>query len=303
MKARAPGKVVISGAYSVLEGAPAIVVAVDRYATADMSRPPVRSTAEIDAAVQAGSLPSVPWFDAGPLRTATPDGDRKIGLGSSAAILVAALGANALQGGTLPQDVGKVVFSQALEAHRVAQHGGSGIDVAASCFGGVVRCQRSQGGALQVEPWFLPSGLVMEVFGYDVAATTSEMVATVKGYAETNSSEYGTRLAALSTLAKEAVASSNCADFLAVMRAQYGGLAELGDAAGVAIVDEAGRELSALATECGGCFGPAGAGGGDVAVWLGPTVSPRSFRARAQELGLSLLSLNTGARGVHGIDA
>ena len=35
---RAPGKLVLTGAYAVLEGAPAIVVAVDRYAVADASR-------------------------------------------------------------------------------------------------------------------------------------------------------------------------------------------------------------------------------------------------------------------------
>ena len=42
MIAKAPGKLVVSGAYSVLEGAPAIVVAVDRYAVADTSRAPER---------------------------------------------------------------------------------------------------------------------------------------------------------------------------------------------------------------------------------------------------------------------
>ena len=35
MRARAPGKLVLSGAYAVLEGAPALVAAVDRYAVAD----------------------------------------------------------------------------------------------------------------------------------------------------------------------------------------------------------------------------------------------------------------------------
>ncbi len=38
MIARAPGKIVISGAYAVREGAPAIVAAVDRYAVADGAR-------------------------------------------------------------------------------------------------------------------------------------------------------------------------------------------------------------------------------------------------------------------------
>ena len=38
MRARAPGKLVLSGAYAVLEGAPALVAAVDRYALADSER-------------------------------------------------------------------------------------------------------------------------------------------------------------------------------------------------------------------------------------------------------------------------
>ena len=35
MKVIAPGKVLFTGAYAVIEGAPAIVIAVDRYAKAD----------------------------------------------------------------------------------------------------------------------------------------------------------------------------------------------------------------------------------------------------------------------------
>ncbi|MBM4364466.1 MAG: phosphomevalonate kinase, partial [Deltaproteobacteria bacterium] len=82
MIARAPGKLVLSGAYAVLEGAPAIVTAVDRWVTADTGRPADRLTPEVSAAL-AGR--TAPWFDAGPLR----DGEQKLGLGSSAAILVA----------------------------------------------------------------------------------------------------------------------------------------------------------------------------------------------------------------------
>ena len=39
--ARAPGKVVLSGAYAVLEGAPALVAAVDRYVVADWIASPI----------------------------------------------------------------------------------------------------------------------------------------------------------------------------------------------------------------------------------------------------------------------
>ncbi len=51
MKARAPGKIVLSGAYSVLEGAVALVAAVDRYAWADTERQPALVTAEVRQAM------------------------------------------------------------------------------------------------------------------------------------------------------------------------------------------------------------------------------------------------------------
>ncbi len=303
MRARAPGKIVISGAYAVLQGAPALVVAVDRYATADNGRPPVRRTAEIDAAINAGYLRETPWFDASPLRSAKADGDRKLGLGSSAAILVAALATDALDKSEPPSNLAEDVFPRALAAHQQAQHGGSGVDVAASCHGGVLRCQRDGEGQLQVEPWVLPSAVVVEVFAYDEAAATAEMVAAVAHFAQRSPVEYAARMGVLRSLAGEACESASAEAWLDTMARQYEALADLGAAAGVPVVDAAGRELAALARAQGGCFGPAGAGGGDVAVWLGATVSPQKFRARADELGLSLLSLRTGVRGVHKTEA
>jgi phosphomevalonate kinase len=303
VRAKAPGKIVISGAYAVLEGAPALVVAVDRYATADNRRPAVRRTEEIDAAINAGFLRETPWFDASPLRTAKAEGDRKLGLGSSAAILVAALAADTLDGPEPPSHLAEDIFPRALAAHQRAQHGGSGVDVAASCFGGVLRCQQDGQGRLQVEPWVLPPAVVIEVFAYDEAATTAEMVAAVAQFARRSPSEYAAHMDALRSLADEACELGHAEVWLDAMAKQYAALADLGDAAGVPVVDAAGRELAGSARAQGGCFGPAGAGGGDVAVWLGTTVSPQKFRARAHELGLSLLSLRTGVRGVHKTEA
>ena len=43
MKARAPGKIVLTGAYAVLAGAPALVIAVDRHAVSLLVRAEVAS--------------------------------------------------------------------------------------------------------------------------------------------------------------------------------------------------------------------------------------------------------------------
>ena len=85
--ARAPGKLVISGAYAVLEGAPALVTAVDRYAVADSSKPVSFHTPEVATCLDRREAPDV---DPSALR----EGDLKLGLGSSAAILVASLAAH-----------------------------------------------------------------------------------------------------------------------------------------------------------------------------------------------------------------
>ena len=55
----------------------------------------------------------------------------------------------------------------------------------------------------------------------------------------------------------------------------------------------------ALAAEAGACFGPSGAGGGDVAVHVGLAESSPEFRARAESAGLRLASMRVAARGIH----
>jgi phosphomevalonate kinase len=148
-RASAPGKVVLSGSYSVLEGAPAIVAAVDRYVIADASRRSEIVTAEVRAAINGGGLDFAPWFDASALRVTDPDGSsRKLGIGSSAAILAASLAACSPEGASRDD-----LFEKALDAHRSAQGGGSGIDVAASIFGGILLCLLDKtSGRLDVRP-------------------------------------------------------------------------------------------------------------------------------------------------------
>ncbi len=165
MKARAPGKLVLSGAYAVLEGAPAIVTAVDRYALADCAREAERVTPEVSAALKGRRAP---WFDARELRS----DHGKLGLGSSAAILVASLGALELEAAGLLNDAALAarVLPAALAAHASAQQGGSGIDVAASALGGTLIATR--GSELRTEPVALPSGLVLEVWASGVPAVT-----------------------------------------------------------------------------------------------------------------------------------
>src|SRR5262249_55584044 len=153
---------------------PALVAAVDRYVRADASRPADLVTEEVRAAIEAGAIPRAPWFDASELRRALPDGtSEKLGLGSSAAILVASLAVFARGSAKNDEDLRAAVREAAWKAHRAAQGGGSGIDVAASVSGGVLRCTRA-GGELEVVAHPLPEDVHIEVFASRVPASTRD---------------------------------------------------------------------------------------------------------------------------------
>jgi phosphomevalonate kinase len=293
---RAPGKVVLSGAYAVLEGAPALVAAVDRYATADAAREASMTTREVQAAIDAGALSRAPWFDAAPLRADGPDGrSRKLGLGSSAAILVASLAsARASDPETDPD-----LLALALRAHRAAQGGGSGIDVAASVRGGILACTLDPDGDLHSAAHALPRGAVVEIFSSALAADTPSLLDRVRAHAARAPAVHRSLMADIAEGARAAVAASDAPALVRAVSAQVDALARLGDAAGVPIVTPELRDLRPAAAREGASFGPSGAGGGDVAIFVGPAPSSAAFGELARARGLERLDASVGARGVH----
>ncbi len=298
MKAQAPGKLVLSGAYAVLEGAPCLVAAVDRYVVADTARPAPFVTDEVHAALDAGALGAAPWFDASALREHAPNGSsRKLGLGSSAAILAASLAA--ALGDRFSSEVAlrAAVFPAALAAHRKAQGGGSGVDVAASVFGGVLQAHLSPAGELSSAPHLLPFGTVVEVYGSPVAAVTRELLARVRSLAERNPARHRACMDAAAAGARAAVEARSVATLALAIGAQTDALTALGEAAGAPIVTEEVTALRAAATAEGGTFAPSGAGGGDIAIFVGRTPSSQAFRAMARGRGLTHIEMKVGVPG------
>ena len=156
----APGKLLLFGEYAVLDGAEAVVVAVDRWAHC-------RRTPTDDAVTVAGlGFGAVRWSPGGGVAAPGPEGDLpfarallartprprpghyqldtaafqstdpsapgKLGLGSSAATTVAL--ARALDSAA----DAATIFARAHGAHRAVQGSGSGADIAASTFGGAI---------------------------------------------------------------------------------------------------------------------------------------------------------------------
>ena len=292
MKARAPGKLVVSGSYSVLEGAPALVAAADRYAVAEVGVDPPLVTPEVRCAFEELGRSDYPGFDASALRSE----DRKLGLGSSAAILVASIAA--IWPPDVPQDeLAEGIFPLALRSHRRAQGGGSGVDVAAACFGGVIRCMLDDD-AMDVMPHPLVDGLVVETWACPGAASTRQMLEKVRALREREPERYRERLDAAAAGAWAAADARSPRAFIDALGAQYDALGALGDDAGAPIVTTEMKTLDEAARDEGARFGPSGAGGGDIALFLGSGPSPTGFRSRAAAAGLSLLKLRLGAPGV-----
>ncbi|HWP04730.1 MAG TPA: hypothetical protein VNN72_03260 [Polyangiaceae bacterium] len=302
MKARAPGKLVLSGAYAVLEGAPAIVTAVDRYVLADAGRVAELVTPEVREAMGAEQAP---WFDASELREA----GEKLGVGSSAAIVVASLGARVLaeRGLLADAELAELVLVRALAAHARAQGGGSGVDVASAAYGGTLVFHRAEPAHEAALPGLLrvglPRELVVETWWSGTPASTAGFVRRVRALKERDRTSYTELIAAQSDAAERAARAllgARTADFIAALGEQRRVLAALGRAADIEIVTRAVEELA----ELGGAAAvlPAGAGGGDIVLHVGVGPSPAPFRERAAALGHRLLAVEPGARGVHAVD-
>lgn len=280
MKVVAPGKLVLTGAYAVLEGAPAIVAAVDRYAVADVAAPD-----DVD------------------VRALHDDTGRKLGLGSSAASMVASQAARAVARGADLGDahVRATLFRGVREAHAHSQRGGSGVDVAAAVHGGALRYS-TDGRDANVRTVELPPGLVLRAFWSGTSARTSDLLARVD-VLRTRSPLCLARLRLLAAVAASAVDAGDARAFVVAARDCGRALEALGHAADAPIVPPAFAQLSDLAERESAAFLPSGAGGGDVAVWLGLSPPSPAFADAAGALSMRSLSLSVDRGGVRTVSS
>ncbi len=304
MRVEAPGKLLLAGAYAVLDGAPAFVVAVDRVAIADGAHRADRPTPEVLAALSQEEAPDV---DASQMRS----GAHKLGLGSSAAMLVASLGVAFRREGRdiEASDVREELLTRAQDAHRRVQQGGSGLDVAASVHGGILSYSLigDRGSERAVlRPSRLPSGVSLDVFWCGVPAVTTNMRALVETLRTRHEATYRLRIGAVAAAARGALAAADVDDLAGFIRATRDGgvgLAALGRAADAPIVPPLALALAAAADAEGAAFVPSGAGGGDVFVYVGGAHASPAFVAAATSRGFTPVPMRVHSRGVHQVDA
>ena len=283
--ASAPGKAVLCGEYAVLDGAPAVCMALDRRArvtvtprAADWTRvsAPGYTAAEGFFRVVDGN---VEWLQGAsefslvdavlrsiatlPERVVSIELDtdafrdrasgEKIGIGSSAALTVALLAA--LRG---TEDV----RTDAMDAHRQLQQGaGSGVDIATSVRGGLLE-YRTEAAEITALRW--PAGLHYRLVWSGIAVDTRAKLAHLD-----NTAASETRAALVQAAMTMAKAWRSATRVLGEYPAYIESLRRFSVDHGLGIFDAGHDELCTEAAAAGLVYKPCGAGGGDIGILLG----------------------------------
>ena len=290
VRARAPGKLVVLGEYAVLDGAPALVLAVDHYCEAELesaagavctltTRMHAARTHEFAPVEDSG----VPLIDivraqypastaAGAWRamldsTAFWAGGVKLGLGSSAAALcawAAAWRTFSAPAATLP------ALADLVALHRQLQGGhGSGLDVAASVHGGTVEFRLDTAGLPRIGSVRLPNSVGFAGIFTGHSASTPRLVGRYRAFCAARPAEAATLVGRLRSIAEAGCAAARGDDAGAFIAAitEYGrSLGDLGVAIDAQIVTAEHRWIGDRALRFGVAYKVSGAGGGDVGI-------------------------------------
>jgi phosphomevalonate kinase len=298
--ASAPGKLVLCGEYVVLDGAPALSLAINRRATVTLK---ARHTAGRQADTHRVNCPGYDEitrefrvttdnvFDWVPCSSALPDysllelawqasdfrpghaldltldsrefvdcrSGLKLGIGSSASLLVALLGAF----GEL--DAQPAEPRAAIEIHRLFQGGrGSGIDVATAFHGGLIHYRSGATPACEALTW--PTELAYAVLWSGVATDTASKLRAYPG-AHADAGVI-TALHDVSTALVAAWPAGNAGKLLGLLTDYIACLAEFDQALGLGILEGGHAGPVTMAADYGVAYKPSGAGGGDVGIAL-----------------------------------
>lgn len=322
----APGKALVSGEYAVLEGAPAIAMAVacrarvrvelsadglhrvispgfddsSRAFTAD-GQAGLRWADDSDAGRQTllagvwGTLrPEPPAPLAISLDTRDfhdPGSGRKLGFGSSAALAVALTAALLRVCGR-----GEDVLDRSLAAHRRLQGGrGSGVDVAAAVRGGLIAYRARSSESLD---W--PRGLHHALLWSGRPAATAERLAQLAAARQgAVTCSAAARLASAAETVVEVWRRGSVSDILRELDRYAEELQRFGDVHGLGIYDGGHGELRELAVRGNLVYKPSGAGGGDIGVVFGDSAAAVArFCEQAKPKNFRLLSVPPDPRGL-----
>ena len=336
--ASAPGKAVLSGEYAVLQGAPAISMAVDCRA-----RVTVESTeADFHSVVSPGiagearfrctERGSIEWMDddrvnpdqsllehvwrttealPAPGLLFTLDTRRffdaesslKLGFGSSSA-LAAALTAALVRAGSTDAATrpGRDICESATRAHLSFQGGkGSGVDVATAITGGVIAFAMRPDRRIKALKW--PTGLNFSILWSGKPASTAEKLRKL----ERPERGRAARMAAAKLLdasrgVLDAWQKAKATAVLESLQIYTAALRRFSIEHGLGVFDAGHQELCEIADDFGFVYKPCGAGGGDIGIVFipedGAVTSVAEFGIRAGQLGFRRLERTIEAAGL-----
>ncbi|MDH3586547.1 MAG: hypothetical protein OEQ30_05615 [Gammaproteobacteria bacterium] len=317
--ASAPGKFVLSGEYAVLDGAPAICVAVDRRAVVSIKghdgdhhvvTAPGFSSVTGRFSADANGLTwlagernfrlfetvwnvSRPLSKEGSLAISLDTAEfrdagsgQKIGLGSSAALTVAIATA-------LSSMDGAAVAQVAHSAHRRFQDGsGSGVDIACSIAGGIIEYRMEDQHSTPLE-W--PDGLYCSVLWSGVASATQGKLKRFRGQPDSSSRD---QLGEASRAMVAAFAMRDAPAVVTELGKYTRALQRFDEVHGLGIFAAGHAALAERAAGDGLVYKPCGAGGGDIGVALATSrASLASFEKTAARSGFTRLELGVDPRG------
>lgn len=311
IEASAPGKLVISGEYAVLAGAPALVAAVDRRVTCSVTTQESGGWRFVSTGFEDDlTLSKDDVFDAPPttipgiVRRSIAAADApehiqvridssncyrdgiKLGVGSSAATVTAVATAFGVLAGSAPR------LTDLYDLHERFQGGGSGLDVAAAVTGGVIRFEDRV-----ATPVRLPTGIHFAFVFTGSGTRTATLLAAFDAWRRRGSTAPLERLAAG---ARDVVDSTAHPDAFVDALGEYTDQLERFDrTARIGILGPGHQRARELASRLGVVYKPCGAGGGDTGMAVSGDIDAiNAFRKSVATTGLEVLRMAMSRQGV-----
>jgi len=229
----------------------------------------------------------------------------KLGLGSSAALTVALIASLYEHVTGRPQDANKL-FREALEAHRLAQGNiGSGIDVAASVYGGIL-CYKIEDSwpnfSAKTERLKMPSGLHYLPIWVGKSSSTIDFVKQFYKFKQLNRKHYQTLLEEMQFWSSEgcrAFKQENVPEFLESVRAYHQIMEKLGEKIGAPVISKEHQRLADISANVGAVYKPSGAGGGDLGIAFSDSENTiKRLREQIARAGFEIMDLDFGTTGI-----
>ncbi|MDP6416534.1 MAG: hypothetical protein QGG54_16115, partial [Gammaproteobacteria bacterium] len=330
----APGKLILVGEYAVLDGAPAIVAAINVRARAKVVSIPGPESIYFDAltshayyfvidgsdglhwvgerpeangtileAVIASCCEHSSLFVDGPsfrISMNTDDfftnsGGRwtKLGVGSSAAVLAAFVGALMAELNLTPTP--EELLAVCHTAHRRFQGGiGSGADIATALYGGVVIVRSdAELETISASACAWPSSLVAMPIWSGVSASTPELLSRFDKFKVASPDQHQHHLRRLKTLSEQACvawSAASISDILDTLASYDEALCSFDAEAGIGICTEPHARIRQLVERHGAVYKTSGAGGGDFGLALSDSLEVLdAVRADCHESGFEVL--------------